>query len=455
MSVTHPLRNPSVFGPPSRTQALPGPRYRIAETDSTNLSFRLSCLLILSGTVLQKIAIPGTGGTETAIPISTPMLLLTVVLLLLRGKLVVDGWRLTFFLMFLTSTIVSFLASDSIRLSTTSWMYLVVIQSAFVFRYTKGSFDFERLLRFTANFAFVAALLGLAQFFSQFVVGRSLAFPIENFAPATILLPGFNYIIPIVWDSPILKSNGYFFAEPSFFCQFLAIGLIVELLRGLRLLRLGVIAAGILCSYSGTGMMTLALFLPWYIISRKRYELVVIGLIGLAVVLAFGPSLHLSAITNRVSEFSSQDSSAFGRFLSIFFVLGQFIITDLWTVLFGRGPGTVMEYFNRLSYGAFDPTWGKIAYEYGLVGFVLYFTYFTRSFVLARPELRVPLGFTYLFLGGYLVNSSVVLQLLVLVSWPETHKPEPQPAVPAGHDTGNRLPRGTGMGMGALRHHRA
>jgi hypothetical protein len=385
---------------------------------ATRLTHRLSCILLISATVLQKIAIPGTGSSETSIPISMVVLFGALLIALGRGVAVVDPWRLAAFLVFLSSTALSFIMSDSARVSMTSWIFLVVMQSTFTIRFVEGSFDFRRTMLFVSNLAIFCSAVGVAQFFSQFVVGREVAFFMEYYTPPTMLMSGFNFIIPIIWDSPILKSNGVFFAEPSFFCQFLAIGLTVELLRGARPLRLLAIGAGLVCSYSGTGLMTLGLFVPWYIISRRRYDLMVLGVIGILLLLAMSEVLQLSAITDRTSEFSNPNSSGFGRFVSIFLVIHEFILTDAWTLLFGRGPGSVMEFFSRLYYGAFDPTWGKIFYEYGLIGSILYLVFFTRSFVLSRAELIMPLGFTYFFLGGYLVNSSIIIQLLVLVVLP-------------------------------------
>lgn len=399
---------------------------------ATGLTHTLSCILLISATILQKIAIPGTGSSETSIPISMVVLFVVLLVALGRGVAVVDPWRLSAYLVFLSSTAVSFILSDSGRLSTTSWAFLVVMQSTFVLRFADGSFDFRRTMLFVSNLSVFCSLVGVAQFFSQFVVGRETAFFMEYYTPPTMLMSGFNFIIPIIWDSPILKSNGVFFAEPSFFCQFLAIGLIVELMRGARPLRLLAIGFGLVVSYSGSGLMTLALFVPWYIISRRRYDLMILGGLGLLLLLTQAESLQLTAITDRTSEFSNPNSSGFGRFVSIFLVLQDYILTDAQTVLFGRGPGTVMEYFSRLHYGAFDPTWGKVFYEYGLIGSILYLIFFTRSFVLARRELIIPLGFTYFFLGGYLVNAFIIIQLLVLVAlpaegWTRRKGPVPRP----------------------------
>ncbi|WP_159993415.1 hypothetical protein [Roseomonas sp. 18066] len=391
--------------------------------EASQLAHRLTALLLLSATVLQKVAVPGTGGSETAMPISLLLMPLLMLCGIGAGVMLVDGRRLAAYLVFMACSAVSFLLSESLRLSMTGWIFVAVMQACFVFRFAPGRFDFARTLRLLSNMAVGFSAIGVAQFCAQFVVGREMAFFMEHYLPPGMLMSGYNFMIPLVWDSPILKSNGVVFAEPSFFCQFLAIGLIGELLRTARPWRLAVIGLGLIASYSGTGLMTLAIFLPWYILDRRRYDLLLLGALGLALLASqAGDALQLSAITDRTAEFSNPNSSAFGRFFSIFMVLQDYILTDLPTLLFGRGPGSVMEFFDQLHYGAFDPTWGKVFYEYGLVGFTAYFTFFTVSFLMARREMRVPLAFTYLFLGGYLVNVSIISMLLALVSLPAVHR---------------------------------
>ncbi|ONG58953.1 hypothetical protein BKE38_01145 [Pseudoroseomonas deserti] len=411
--------------------------------DASQLAHRLTVALLLFATVLQKVAVPGTGGSETAMPISLllmPILMLTGIG---SGVMLVDGRRLAAYLVFMACSAVSFLLSESLRLSMTGWIFVAVMQACFVFRFAPGRFDFARTLRLLSNMAVGFSLIGVGQFCAQFVVGREIAFFMEHYLPPGMLMSGYNFMIPLVWDSPILKSNGVVFAEPSFFCQFLALGMIGELLRAARPWRLAVIGLGLVASYSGTGLMTLAIFLPWYIIDRRRYDLMLLGLIGLALLATQADFLQLSAITDRTAEFSNPNSSAFGRFFSIFMVLQDYILTDLPTLLFGRGPGSVMEFFSQLHYGAFDPTWGKIFYEYGLLGFIAYFTFFTVSFMMARREMRVPLAFTYLFLGGYLVNISILSLLLALVSLPALQRAAPGP----GPGLGSGLGAGLGSGL--------
>jgi hypothetical protein len=97
------------------------------------------------------------------------------------------------------------------------------------------------------------------------------------------------------------------------------------------------------------------------------------------------------------------------------------------TFFLGRGPGTVQEQFHQFSFSAFDPTWGKVIYEYGLLGSLVYFRFFYVAFCKGPKGLRFAVGYTYFFLGGYLLNPSVLMQVAALVVWvgkaiPVTHR---------------------------------
>ena len=131
----------------------------------------------------------------------------------------------------------------------------------------------------------------------------------------------------------------------------------------------------------------------------------------------FGDVLRLDAFTRRLSEFSDVQSSGWARFLSMFTVLQRVVYANDLTFFLGRGPGTVQEQFRLFSFNAFDPTWGKVIYEYGLLGSVVYFRFFYLAFCKGPKGLRFAVGYTYLFLGGYLLNASVLMQLAGLVVW--------------------------------------
>jgi hypothetical protein len=161
----------------------------------------------------------------------------------------------------------------------------------------------------------------------------------------------------------------------------------------------------------------LALFLPIYFLRHGHARLFIFAALAVSVLMIFADALSLDAFTRRLDEFSDSESSGSARFLSMFSVLQNVVFANDLTFLLGRGPGTVQEQFRLLSFSAFDPTWGKVIYEYGLVGALVYFKFFYVAFCKGPKGLRFAVGYTYLFLGGYLLNPSVLMLLASLVVW--------------------------------------
>jgi hypothetical protein len=56
-------------------------------------------------------------------------------------------------------------------------------------------------------------------------------------------------------------------------------------------------------------------------------------------------------------------------------------------------------------------------YEYGLLGALIYSRFFYVAFCNGPKGLRFAVGYTYLFLGGYLLNPSVLMLVASLVVW--------------------------------------
>ncbi len=135
--------------------------------------------------------------------------------------------------------------------------------------------------------------------------------------------------------------------------------------------------------------------------------------------------MHLTALMDRASEFSSDRSSAFARFLSPFYLFQDFIFPHVQTTLFGLGPGAIEPFFNSLEYEVHDPTWGKLFFEYGVVGtlpFVVFICY--CLFVGARSYWLSAAAFlNYLILGGNLLDARLQALMLVLVVFPSAYRP--------------------------------
>jgi hypothetical protein len=374
----------------------------------------LCASVIMLAVFLQKIALPGTGGVY---PLSLFIFPAVTAAAFLAGVLEVNTTAFIWYAGFVLIGIISAALSPSPHVSVLSLGFLVVAQLPLVFRCKSPDIPYRRVLEFLSTLGCVSALIGVLQFAGQSVFGVDVVFFLDKHMPEGLTVVGYNSLIPLYWNSPVFKSNGVFFLEPAFFCQFLAIAMVAELLLGPRTLRLLALTAGLVCSYSGTGLTMLALFLPFYFLRHGHSRLFFFAAFAAPVLIIFGDTLSLDAFTRRIGEFSNVESSGWARFLSMFSVLQNVVFANDLTFFLGRGPGTVQEQFRLLSFNAFDPTWGKVIYEYGILGSLVYCRFFYLAVCRGPKGLRFAVGYTYLFLGGYLLNPSVLMQLAALVVW--------------------------------------
>ncbi|MGJ4931211.1 hypothetical protein ACQR1I_34130 [Bradyrhizobium sp. HKCCYLS2038] len=385
-----------------------------AARSSAQSVFAICASALLSSVFLQKIALPGTGGLY---PLNLLIFSAVTAAGFVAGRLEINTSAFAWYALFVIFGALSTALSPSSHVSALSLGFFVVAQAPLIFRCVETGIPYDRILGLLSIVGCLSAAMGIVQFLGQFVVGADIAFFVDKHLPDSVTVSGYNSLIPLYWSSPVFKSNGIFFLEPSFFCQFLAIALVAELRLGSRVPRMGLLAAGLLCSYSGTGLTMLALFLPFYFVRHGHMRLFLVAAVLGFVVIAFGDLLSLDAFTRRLGEFSDVQSSGWARFLSMFRVLQGVVFATDATFLFGRGPGTVQEEFRLLSFYAFDPTWGKIIYEYGLLGTLLYARFFHLTIIRGPHGVRFALGYTYLFLGGYLLNPSILMQLAAVVVW--------------------------------------
>jgi hypothetical protein len=150
-----------------------------------------------------------------------------------------------------------------------------------------------------------------------------------------------------------------------------------------------------------------------------------VGLGGAFILFLLANAIHLTSLLNRVSEFDSEQSSAFARFLSPFYLFSDVVFPHPQTTLFGLGPGAIEPYFKAMDYTVHDPTWGKLFFEYGIVGTVPFLIFICRClFGGARSvSLSSAIFFTYLVLGGNLVDARMEPLMLALVAYQGRARP--------------------------------
>ena len=309
------------------------------------------------------------------------------------------------------------------RISTPSFLLLTSMYLAYAFIVpAEDGTVYDATMRVFRRFALFVAVAGIAQFALQFVIPGPDLFTWESYFPKEILAQNFNSVIPVPGaEARLYKSNGFFLLEPSHFSQFIGLAIIVELIRYRPSWRLPVLGLALLLSYSGTGMTLCAIFVPLVLIHRGHGRLLILLAAAGLFLAVFADLTHLTATFERLGEFSSEQSSAFARFLSPLYLFHDYVYPQLQTTLFGYGPGSIEPFRTAQEYTIFDPTWGKVLFEYGIVGGIPFAVFICHCFFAGARSywLSSALFFTYLVLGGYLIDArleTVILPLVVLQS---------------------------------------
>jgi hypothetical protein len=269
-----------------------------------------------------------------------------------------------------------------------------------------------------SHVALLCALAGIAQFYAQFFIHEPWLFNFTGYVPWHLQGPtGYNTVIPV---GELYKSNGFFLREPSHFSFLMALALVAELQFARRPLRLAAFGMALLLTYSGTGLLALSLGLMFPLGRRTLVQLLVLSVVGFVMFGLLGDTLNLNLTLNRVNEFGSERSSAYTRYIAPMRLLTEEIASTPWAVLLGHGPGTMQRVVHGVR--SFDPTWAKLLFEYGLLGFGAFVALVghTMSRFAAPVPLRVMLFMCWLVMGGYLLSPENCTMLYVLLcGWSE------------------------------------
>jgi hypothetical protein len=380
------------------------------------LAFALLVTPLIGATFLSKFAFPPFGAQ--GIGVSIFLLLAALVVGSVIGCLSLEPRRLTLFVMLIGSMgVIQILQPDSF--SVPSLLLLAAVHLPYAFSVPRSD-DGDRI-RFFLGIVTVFALCGIAQYSLQFVVDARFLFPIENFVPKTFIVQHFNHQAAMEYGSQEYRANGVFLLEPSFFSQVLAVAIVAELCTLCRVGRLAVFGLALLVSYSGTGILVLAICLPLCVVTQRRWGLLLAGLFALLVMIPLQQYLHPDRLLSRVAEFGSIQSSGYSRFVGGFYLFDQFLWHDPWRTLFGYGAGSFTSYATRVHYAAAEMALFKIVFEFGLIGAVAYFGFlFCCLFYSPAPRLvTIAVGITY-FLNGIYTPFAHGLALSLLL-WNSAH----------------------------------
>jgi hypothetical protein len=173
----------------------------------------------------------------------------------------------------------------------------------------------------------------------------------------------------------LVKANGFFLRESADLSLVTGLALLIEYRAGKRLTVLGLLAAGMLCSLSGSGLVAVlaGLLLPKTVARIPAFVASAVGMLLLLVTL-YGLELpFLAPWFDRFSEFGKTGTSAYARFVAPMEMVQNGFNSGMPTTWLGNGAGTFFRdlAIARFRYEVADPTWAKVTYEYGLCGLVL------------------------------------------------------------------------------------
>jgi hypothetical protein len=352
--------------------------------------------MIVSVFFLQKFAL-NVGEASIGLPLFTTWGL--VGLAALFGVAHVDLARLGWFAAFAITAAVTqtmALVLDGEAFSVTSLGLTLLLYAIFIFRFRLTEADVRIAMNTISWVGVVAAVLVVLQLALQFALGSGDYMPkLDPLIPDALEQRGYIYLQRIVWDSPYFKPNGFFFLEPPTVSQVLGFAIVVEVVFFFRLWRLALMAAALLGTFAGTGVLLLAMMAPILAIRLPPRLLILAALAGVCV-LAVGVSTGwLENLLSRQSELDQEGSSGYVRFVRPFEEMWRIINSP--EALWGVGAGQMPEGKHML----WIPM-AKVLGEYGVVTFLVFHAFLLYCLFDKTISGRVAIAMliVYSLLGG-------------------------------------------------------
>ena len=384
----------------------------MTKTYNQNSFFEISLVALIWTVILfQRIAVKV---SDYQFSVGLIILYLFMAVWVVRKEIFINRKKMLFFLVVAGGILLSALVASSYAgsFSVPSLLLLLGVYVLTIFEFGAGQ-QLAALKGFQAVMLIIA-IIGIVQFLSQ-LVGIQFRDWLSFISQENIIY-NYNYAIPISYGNSIYKSNGVFLAEPSFFSQLIALSIFFELYVFRKYIRLLILFPALLVSFSGTGLILLAVGLVPLLVKLKWNRLLVVGIIS-AIALSIFVNTGFAAHTiNRIGEFQDPYASGYIRFISPFTSYQQFFREKGEAAVFwlGMGPGvgedvvwSTPTYLNPLM---------KLLVEYGVPG-LLFFLYLVYVFFSGQSFwLALTLFVTYAALsGGLLTPQITVLYFLILI----------------------------------------
>ena len=379
---------------------------------------RLPLIILLCVTVLQRLAVPGSGGE---LGVGFVLCFAAFLYGIFKGLLVLSPQRIVLYCVAASALLLTLFARSK-EFSLLSLPMLLVLYAPYMAVAPMAREDYVKLLGTFQTVVLFCAACAIVQFLIQFPLGANAMFPLDLVLPESFFIQGFNLRIPVTSEGAILKSTGFWFLEPSHLSQIIAFAIVIEYMYFCRPAAFALFGAAYLTSFSGTGFILLVgVAIALAVQQRQMLPMVIIGIASACVLVLFRDVFPFSALVDRLAEFGNKQGSGSMRFLGPFWFVGDVIATDLRALWFGFGPGAILDLGIMLDYRVQDSSWLKLVAEYGLFGAIPFLAFYLYCLFRRSPNLIISVAclIQFTFLGGYLNAFYVQFLHMALAGWPK------------------------------------
>lgn len=386
-----------VFHVPRRPRVLPGmDQVALAAGEVDRVVVQILSIDVILSIIMQRIYVGGVWVTMVSH-------FAAVAALFIRRRLELSTARVILFSLFIgvaAALQIVLALSTNKTLSAPSLLLLILCYLPFLFVIPSNRETYVRVVGVFQMCAIALALLIFMDFAFQFA---GLPMPsMDDVIPLSFRSDTYVYIQPMVWKRfSLMRPNAYFMLEAANASQFVALGLLIEIVLFRRVKVLALLAAALLGSFSGTGIMLMLLTLP--IAAHRLWRQLLLGGI-IALPLLAGAALYTGwydVASARATSFDKRNSSANDRFVKPF--------TDMWEqatspdptdYALGLGAGQVTIMGTSL-YNAMT----KVSIEYGVPVLILFMIFMAHCFFGGGVPFVVGwmLAIEYYFMGGHLL----------------------------------------------------
>ncbi len=369
-------------------------------------------VLAFSAIFLQKLGLSLAGG---AIGIDAFILWGVLLWLLMQGQAVVDPLRAFLFVTMIVAVVLGLLLESFEGTATIGLPALLVFLSMYATMLVRIDVTRAEMLRCLDKFQVgmgCIAFIVIGQQVLQYTVGNHYWPNLGHLVPDFLLIKGYAYLRPYTWNSPYLTPNGIFFLEPSAMSGFMALALAAEIVWFKKPWRLGLFGLGLVAGIAGSGPTIVALFSPLLLRKMDRRLIKWVMGAGIPLLILGIAGGALSHLLDRSSEFSSDNSSAYARFV-IPLHSTMALVSDPAYFITGNGPGSSPKGNNEVQWPI-----NKLTYEYGLataIAFHIFLLVATLRYC-ASSTLTLIVLVPHLCFGGGFVSHTNIMMLVIFGS---------------------------------------